>query len=91
MSYKFKDHYVESNTSTNIYTAIFTTANARLRFYEKFHELGDAIIYRDTRPIAYDNWKKYYQDRWYASRMDWWAQKRWLFIKISTSTGPTSY
>ena len=53
MSYKFKDYYVENNTSTNIYIALFTTANARLRLYEKLDELGEAVIYCDPDSIVY--------------------------------------
>ena len=53
MSYKFKDYYVENNINTNIYIAIFTTANTRLRLYEKLDELGEAVIYCDTDSIVY--------------------------------------
>lgn len=53
MSYKFKDYYVENNTSTNIYIALFTTANARLRLYEKLNELGEAVIMCDTDSVVY--------------------------------------
>ncbi len=38
MSYKFKDYYIEN-------IALFTTANARLRLYEKLDELDEAVIY----------------------------------------------
>lgn len=53
MNYKFKDYYVENNTSTNIYIALFTTANARLRLYEKLNELGEAVIMCDTDSVVY--------------------------------------
>lgn len=53
INYKFKDYYVENNTSTNIYTA-----NARLRLYEKLGELGETVIYCDTDSIVYFDYGK---------------------------------
>ena len=39
VNYKFKDYYVKNDYNTNIFIALFTTSNARLRLYEKISEL----------------------------------------------------
>lgn len=64
ISYKFKDYCVKNNTSTNIYVALFTTANARLRLYKKLDKLDNAVIYCDTDSIVH------FDDGKYAWRMD---------------------
>ena len=53
VTYKYKDYYVKNDYNTNIFIAAFTTANARLRLYEKLGELGKAVIYCDTDSIVY--------------------------------------
>ncbi|XP_072400522.1 uncharacterized protein [Diabrotica undecimpunctata] len=53
VSYDFKDVFVEDPTSTNIFVALFTTSNARLRLYEMIDRLGEAVAYFDTDSIVY--------------------------------------
>ncbi|XP_028132068.1 uncharacterized protein LOC114327599 [Diabrotica virgifera virgifera] len=53
VSYDSKDEFVEDPTSTNIFIAIFTTSNARLRLYEMIDKLGEAVAYFDTDSIVY--------------------------------------
>jgi len=91
MSYKFKDYYVENNTSTNIYIALFTTANARLRLYKKLDELGEAVIYCDTDSIVYfDDGENTVKT---GDMLGEWTDelKKNEYIKLWASTGPKSY
>ena len=91
MSYKFKDYYIENNTSTNIYIALFTTANARLRLYEKLDELGEAVIYCDTDSIVYfDDGKNTIKT---GDMLGEWTDelRKDEYIKLWASTGPKSY
>jgi hypothetical protein len=53
VNYKYEDIFVKNNYNTNIFLALFTTANARLRLYEKLDEVGKAVIYCDTDSIVY--------------------------------------
>ncbi|XP_072377781.1 uncharacterized protein [Diabrotica undecimpunctata] len=53
VSYDYKDVFVEDPTSTNIFVALFTTSNARLRLYEMIDRLGEAVAYFDTDSIVY--------------------------------------
>lgn len=91
MSYKFKDYYVENNTTTNIYIALFTTANARLRLYEKLDELSENVIYCDTDSIVY--YDKGENTIKTGDMLGEWTDelKQNEFIKIWSSTGPKSY
>lgn len=91
MSYKFKDYYVQNNTSTNIYIALFTTANARLRLYEKLDELGEAVIYCDTDSIVYfDDGVNTVKT---GDMLGEWTDelRKDECIKLWASTGPKSY
>jgi hypothetical protein len=53
IDYKLKDCYVENDFNTNIFIAVFTTANARLRLYEMLDKLGKSAAYYDTDSIVY--------------------------------------
>ena len=53
VSYKFKDQYVENSTNTNIFVAVYTTANARLRLYSMLEKLDRAVYYCDTDSVVY--------------------------------------
>jgi hypothetical protein len=53
IDYKLKDCYIENDFNTNIFTAAFTTANARLRLYEMLDKLGKSVAYYDTHSIVY--------------------------------------
>jgi hypothetical protein len=91
MSYKFKDHYVENNTSTNIYIALFTTANARLRLYKKLDKLNEAVIYCDTDSIVYfDDGENTVKT---GDMLGEWTDEleKDDYIKLWASTGPKSY
>ena len=52
-NYKRKQEFEEDHHSTNIFIAIYTTANARLRLYEQLANLDRAVIYGDTDSIFY--------------------------------------
>ena len=45
MTYKFKEPRVKNTFSTNIFVALFTTADAQLALLEKSLELEEAVIY----------------------------------------------
>lgn len=47
--------FVEQDTSTNIFLAVFTTAWARLKLYEEMDKLGRSVLYHDTDSIIYDS------------------------------------
>ena len=71
--------------------ALFTTANARLRLYEKLDELGEAVIYCDTDSIVYfDDEKNTVKT---GDMLGEWTDelKKDEYIKIWASTGPKSY
>jgi hypothetical protein len=53
VTYKYKDHFVQNNFSTNVYIAAFTTSNARLRLYDMLDKLGQSVAYYDTDSIVY--------------------------------------
>ena len=53
VNYKYKDYYVENNHNTNIFVAVYTTANARLRLYEQLSKLDKNVLYCDTDSIIY--------------------------------------
>uniref|UniRef100_A0A1I7XHL1 DNA-directed DNA polymerase n=1 Tax=Heterorhabditis bacteriophora TaxID=37862 RepID=A0A1I7XHL1_HETBA len=50
---KIKDVFVTNDFNTNEYIAASTTANARMRLYEKLDELGEAIVHLDTDSAVY--------------------------------------
>ena len=51
VNFNYKNEFVEDNTSTNIFIATFTTANARLRLYEQLENVGENAISCDTDSI----------------------------------------
>ena len=53
VNYKYKTEFVQNNFNTNIFVAIYTTANARLRLYEQLSKLDKAVIYADTDSVFY--------------------------------------
>jgi hypothetical protein len=55
INYKYKDSFVENYNNINIFIAIYTTANARLRLFKKLTDLGEAVIYCDTDSIVYND------------------------------------
>ncbi|XP_072384507.1 uncharacterized protein [Diabrotica undecimpunctata] len=53
VSYDYKDVFVEDPRSTNIFVALFTTSNARLRLYDMIDRLGEDVAYFDTDSVVY--------------------------------------
>lgn len=53
VTYKYRDHFTDNSCNTNIFIALFTTANARLRLYDKLVQLDKAVLYSDTDSIMY--------------------------------------
>jgi len=90
VTYKFKEYYVKNDYNTNIFIALFTTANARLRLYEKISELGEAVIYMDTDSIMYyDDGKNSVQTGDLLG--EWTDELGGGYIQKMLATGPKSY
>ena len=53
VNYRYKDYFIENRYNVNIFVALYTTANARLRLYEELDRLGTAACYCDTDSIIY--------------------------------------
>lgn len=53
IAYKQKEEFIEDSTSTNIYVAAYTTANARLRLYYALDKLKDKALYNDTDSVIW--------------------------------------
>jgi hypothetical protein len=53
VNYRYKDVFVDNKFNTNIFIALYTTANARLRLYDQLAKLGKAVLYCDTDSIVY--------------------------------------
>lgn len=90
VNYKYKDYFVKKDYQTNIFLAIFTTATARLRLYEKLDELGDAVMYCDTDSIMYiDNGKNTVKTGDLLG--EWTDELGGGYMKKYLATGPKSY
>ena len=90
VDYKMKDQYVEDTFNTNIFIAVYTTANARLRLYKKLDELGEASLYCDTDSIMYiDDGKNSVKTGDLLG--EWTDELGGDFIKKWLTTGPKSY
>jgi hypothetical protein len=48
VNYTYKNEFVEDNTCTNIFLAVYTTSNARLRLYKQLDNIGENSIGCDT-------------------------------------------
>lgn len=46
-------HFIEQETSTNIFLAAFTTAWARIKLYSELEKLNRDVLYHDTDSIIY--------------------------------------
>ena len=55
ITYNDKQHSIPLSNKTNIYTACFTTANARLRLYDMLYKLGENVLYCDTDSVVYED------------------------------------
>ncbi|KAK7605181.1 hypothetical protein V9T40_007039 [Parthenolecanium corni] len=53
VNYKYKDKYLENKYNTNIFIAVYTTAQARLKLYDQLSALDRAVLYCDTDSIMY--------------------------------------
>jgi len=49
----YTQNYPTQDISTSIVTALFITANARLRLYDLFEKVGNKLLYADTDSIIY--------------------------------------
>lgn len=49
--YKETEHFVTNNVNKNIFLALFSTSNARLRLYDQLDNLKDACLYCDTDSV----------------------------------------
>ncbi len=91
MDYKHKDAFVENSYNTNIFIAIFTTANARLRLYEQLQKLGESVAYCDTDSIVYiDNGRNTVKT---GDLLGEWTDELGKNVHIDKwlATGPKSY
>lgn len=90
VNYRYKEAFVENTFSTNIFVAIYTTANARLRLYKQLERLDRYVMYCDTDSIVYlDNGQNTIP---HGEMLGEWTDElngghidRWL------ATGPKSY
>lgn len=48
ITYKYGDNFINTNSTTNVIIAAFTTAYARLKLYEMLEPLGHRALYFDT-------------------------------------------
>ncbi len=77
-----------NNYNTNIFVAIFTTANAHLRLYEILQKLGEAVVYCDTDSIVYiDNGRNTVKtgdllDEWTDELGENVHMEKWLGLQI---------
>jgi hypothetical protein len=90
MTYRSKDQYVDNHFNTNIFIALFTTANARLRLHNQLEKLGEAVVYCDTDSIIY------YDDGKNSVKTgdllgDWTDELGGSYIVKFLATGPKSY
>lgn len=53
MTCNMKDHFVENNSSTNIFIASFTTSHARMMLYDVLDKLGNRVLGYDTDSARY--------------------------------------
>ena len=53
MRYNKADNCDDESYMTNIYIAIYTTSNARIRLYDALHRIGDKILYFDTDSVMF--------------------------------------
>jgi len=53
VNYKFADSVVANKNNVNIFIAVYTTANARLRLYDKLGDLSENMVYCDTDSVIY--------------------------------------
>ena len=90
MSYTLKDLFVENEHNTNVFIAVFTTSNARLRLYEMLDYLEEKVIYYDTDSIVYvDDGTKSVKTGCLLG--DWTDELGGNYITNWVSTGPKSY
>jgi hypothetical protein len=53
MRYSKANGCEDENASTNIYIAVYTTSNARMRLYNALERIGENILYFDTDSVMY--------------------------------------
>ncbi|KAK7588176.1 hypothetical protein V9T40_005421 [Parthenolecanium corni] len=90
VNYRMRETYALNNFSTNIFVAIYTTANARLRLYDQLSRLDKNVLYCDTDSIVYkDNGKNTVQTGDMLG--EWTDELNGDYITKWLATGPKSY
>ena len=90
VNYKYKDKYLENKFNTNIFIAVYTTANARLKLYEQLSVLDKAVLYCDTDSIMYiDDGKNSIKNGEMLG--EWTDELGGDYIEKWLCTGPKSY
>jgi len=88
--YKYKNYFTENEYATNIFVALYTTAQARLRLYSELSGLDKAVLYCDTDSIIYEN-----NGENHVKTGDllgeWTDELGGSYIEKFLSTGPKSY
>lgn len=93
-TYKTKLQYTPLSYATNIYTACFTTAYARMRLYDMLDKLGDDVMYCDTDSIIYnedDNTRNIVDIYIGDSLGEWTDELNGNHITFFTSMAPKDY
>ncbi|KAK7590294.1 hypothetical protein V9T40_001907 [Parthenolecanium corni] len=90
VNYKYRETFVKNNYNTNIFIALYTTANARLRLYDQLSRLDKYVMYCDTDSIVYlDNGKNTIPHGDMLG--EWTDELDGGYIEKWIATGPKSY
>ncbi|KAK7601373.1 hypothetical protein V9T40_008814 [Parthenolecanium corni] len=90
VNYRYIETYVENHYNTNIFVALYTTANARMRLYEQLNRLDKYVMYLDTDSIVYsDNGKNTIPHS--DMLAEWTDELDGGYIQKWVATGPKSY
>ncbi|KAK7598318.1 hypothetical protein V9T40_006553 [Parthenolecanium corni] len=90
VNYRYIETYVENHYNTNIFVALYTTANARMRLYEQLSRLDKYVMYCDTDSIVYlDNGKNTIPHG--DMLAEWTDELDGGYIQKWVATGPKSY
>jgi hypothetical protein len=92
VEYNYKDYECPDQDSTNVYIAIFTTSQARLKLYGLLHQLQDRVLYFDTDSVIYvwdENAPKIKEGNFLGEPKNELGSDD--YITEFTTTGPKSY
>ena len=53
VNYSYKAEFVKPSHNTNIYHALYTTSQARLKLYDLLEKLGNRVLYYDTDSVIF--------------------------------------